>query len=145
MARNFRRHDRMSAISGIEISPLMDLAFSMLIIFMISTPLVEQSIQIDLPVESAKTQKPPEEKTEVIGIGADRVIYWGDRAVNKDELAELLGAAAARPEQPIITLRADKALDYQSVIEVIDLIEQAGLVKLNIDTQAGAPAKGRKK
>jgi biopolymer transport protein ExbD len=145
MARNFRRHDRMSAISGIEISPLMDLAFSMLIIFMISTPLVEQSIQIDLPVESAKTQKPPEEKTEVIGIGADRVIYWGDRSVSKEELAELLGAAAERPVQPIITLRADKALDYQSVIDVIDLIEQAGLVKLNIDTQAGAPAKGRKK
>jgi biopolymer transport protein ExbD len=145
MARNFRRHDRMGAFSGIEISPLMDLAFSLLIIFMISTPLVEQSIHIDLPVESAKAQKPPEEKTEVIGIGADRVIYWGDRAVDKDELAQLLNAAADRPEQPIITLRADRSLDYQCVIEVIDLIEQAGLSKLSIDTQAGASAKNRKK
>lgn len=143
MARTFRRHDRMSAISGIEISPLMDLAFSMLIIFMISTPLVEQTIQIDLPTESAKEQKPLEEKTEVIGIDAKGRIYWGDREVDKDALLRLLDDAAARPTQPIISLRADRSLDYQAVIDVIDLIEQAGLTKLNIDTKAGAPAKGK--
>jgi len=135
----------MSAISGIEISPLMDLAFSMLIIFMISTPLVEQTIQIDLPVESAREQKPQEEKTEVIGINAQGQIYWGDRAVSKDELSELLAAAAERPTQPIISLRADKSLDYQSVIDVIDLIEKAGLSKLNIDTQAGGAAPKRRR
>lgn len=138
MARVFRRHRQTAAFSELNVTNLIDLGFTLLIIFMITTPLVEQTIQVDLPVEAAKDQEikePP--KTEVIGIDARGQIFWGDRAVGKEELASLLDSAAARPVQPVISLRADKSLDYQAVIDVLSLIENAGLSKLNIDTQAG--------
>ena len=56
MARNFQRKDRLAALNEINVTPLLDLAFALLIIFMITTPLLEQSIQVNLPTESVKAQ-----------------------------------------------------------------------------------------
>lgn len=141
----------MTTFTELNVTNLVDVGFVLLIIFMITTPLVEQSIDVDLPVESQKEQPKKEpEKTEVIGIDARGNIFWGDRQVNRDQLQSLLDEAAGRPVQPIISLRADKSLDYQSVIDVLAQIEKAGLTKLNIDTQVGggdetpAPRKKRK-
>ncbi len=137
MARSFHRRDRMSAFSGIEISPLMDLAFSMLIIFMISTPLVEQTIHVELPVESPSQQEPQVQKSEVVAIDEFGHLFWGERAVDEELLTQLLEEAATRQEQPVIRLRADRSIQYQRVVDVIDMIKKAGLAKLDIDTQAG--------
>ena len=138
MARVFRRPRQSSPFSELNVTNLIDLGFTLLIIFMITTPLLEQSIRVELPVESTKAQAQKEEiKTEVIGIDARGQIYWGDRPVDKIQLQSLLDSAAAKPVQPIISLRADRSLDYQAVINVLDEIEQAGLTKLNIDTEAG--------
>lgn len=139
MARSFRRRERLAALSGIDMSPLIDLAFSLLIVFMITTPLLEQTIKVDLPVESVKPQTPPEElKMEHISIRADGAVLWGDRQVDRETMQLLLAEAAARPTEPVISLSADRSLQYQAVIDVIDLIQQAGLRKLNINTQAGS-------
>jgi len=139
MARSFHRRERLAALSAIDMSPLIDLAFSLLIVFMISTPLLEQTIKVDLPVESPKQQATPEkQKMEAIGIDSAGRVFWGDRQVDTDMLKRLLADAAAKPEPPVISLRADRNLQYQLVIDVIDLIQQAGLHKLNIDTQAGS-------
>jgi len=138
MARSFHRRERLSALSTIDMSPLIDMAFSLLIVFMISTPLLEQTIKVDLPVESTKPQAAPDEhKMESIGIRADGRIFWGEREVDVEALKSLLSSVAAREEPPIISLSADRSLQYQAVIDVIDLIQKAGLHKLNINTQAG--------
>ena len=62
MARTFHRRDRLSAISEINIMPLLDLAFALLIIFMITAPLLEQSIDLNLPFEDQKLQSSTEKK-----------------------------------------------------------------------------------
>ena len=56
MARNFHRKDRLSALTEINVTPLIDLAFALLIIFMITTPLLEQTIALNLPIETSKEQ-----------------------------------------------------------------------------------------
>jgi biopolymer transport protein ExbD len=138
MARVFRQRRQSASFSEINVTNLIDLGFTLMIIFMITTPLVEQSIQVELPVESQKEQEQKEPpKTEVVGIDARGQIYWSDRAVTRDQLQKLLDDAAAKPNQPIIALRADRTLDYQTVVTVLDQIEKSGLVKLNIDTQVG--------
>jgi biopolymer transport protein ExbD len=149
MARVFRSRRQSAPFSELNVTNLVDIGFTLLIIFMITTPLIEQTIDVELPVESEKAQpKKDPEKTEVIGIDARGKIYWGDRNVTKDELQALLEDAAAKTTQPIISLRADKSLDYQSVIDVLGQIEQAGLTKLSIDTQVGGgevkPARKKK-
>ena len=145
MARVFRQRRQSASFSEINVTNLIDLGFTLLIIFMITTPLVEQSIQVELPVESQKDQEQKEPpKTEVVGIDSRGQIYWGEHAVSRDQLQKLLDDAAAKPNQPIIALRADRTLDYQTVVTVLDQIEKAGLVKLNIDTQVGSGSDGDK-
>ena len=56
MARKFPRKNRLDALTEINVTPLIDLAFALLIIFMITTPLLEQTIEVDLPIEAAKAQ-----------------------------------------------------------------------------------------
>jgi biopolymer transport protein ExbD len=149
MARVFRSRRQSTPFTDLNVTNLVDVGFVLLIIFMITTPLVEQSIDVDLPVEAQKEQKKEPEKTEVIGIDSRGQIFWGDRQVSKDQLQTLLESAAEKPVQPIISLRADKSLDYQSVIDVLGLIEKAGLTKLSIDTQVGggedAPVRKKKR
>jgi biopolymer transport protein ExbD len=57
--------------------------------------------------------------------------------VDEELLTQLLEEAATRQEQPVIRLRADRSIQYQRVVDVIDMIKKAGLAKLDIDTQAG--------
>ena len=135
-ARDFKRQEKLDAISDLNVTPLIDLAFSLLIIFMITTPLMEQSIRVDLPDQSEQAAVDPDEKqVEVIAIKASGAYFWGTRQVPKAELAKLLAEASQADEEPIIHLRADRNLKFQFVIDVIDMIKKENLTQFRIDTQ----------
>jgi len=134
-ARDFKRREKLDAISELNVTPLIDLAFSLLIIFMITTPLMEQSIRVDIPVQTAGPAAPDEQQVETIAITASGAYHWGSREVEKAELASLLAQAAAVPEQPVIHLRADRNLRFQSVVDVIDMVKKENLIHFSIDTQ----------
>lgn len=136
MARTFRRKEQLAGITEINMTPLIDLAFSLLIIFMITTPLLEQSIKIDLPNESQKPQTTKTEQTfQAITIDASGKYYWGKEPVNREQLAELLENAAANPQPPVISIRADRSLPYQQIIDLIDLVKTHKLTKIDLPTQ----------
>lgn len=135
MARTFKRKQSLAAISELNVTPLIDLAFSLLIIFMITTPLLEQTIALDLPLESAKPQSDRKDDFEYVSVEKDGKVYWGKEPVTMARLDELLATVAARPDQPVISIRADKTLPYQSVIEVIDLVKSNNLTRISLDTQ----------
>ncbi len=132
----FRHDRRLSAQTELNVTPLMDLAFSLLIIFMISTPLLEQTIPINLPKQdqSAASAR-PEIKFQVISINGKGRIYWGKQPVDMAELNSLLGVLSSEPDPPPISLRADGSLPYQNVIDVIDLVKKHNLTKLHLDTE----------
>jgi len=135
MARDFKRQEKLDAISELNVTPLIDLAFSLLIIFMITTPLMEQSIRVDLVKSEEGAEKSTEMKIENISITAAGAYHWGSREVAKTELAELLAQAADADEEPVIHLRADRNLKFQSVVDVIEMIQKEKLTKFSIDTQ----------
>ena len=136
MARVFKRKDRLSAMSEINLTSLMDLVFCLLIIFMITTPLLEQTIPLNLPTQARDSStRDPKLKFQVISVDALGHYYWGKEEVDADKLRSLLQALATQPEPPVISLRGDKTLQFQKIIDVLDLIKQAGLTKLSIDTQ----------
>ncbi len=135
MARNFQRRDRMSAISEINVTPLIDLAFALLIIFMITTPLLEQSIALELPLELQKPQSDATPEFKTISLDQQGNYYWEDQQVNERRLTELLAELAAQTDPPALNLRADARLPYQKVIALIDLIKQQNLSKISLDTQ----------
>ena len=136
MDRDFKRQEKLDAISELNVTPLIDLAFSLLIIFMITTPLMEQTIQVDLAKSEEGTEKSGEIRIENISITATGAYHWGSKEVAKAELAQLLAQAALAEEEPVIHLRADRNLKFQSVVDVIEMIQKEKLSKFSIDTQA---------
>ena len=104
MARDFKRANKLAVISDLNVTPLIDLAFSLLIIFMITTPVIEQYNRVDLPEQqSADTQAPPEKKDKFITIDAEGVYHWGNDPIGETELgAKLDEIMTATGEQPTI-------------------------------------------
>lgn len=135
MARKFHRKDRLSALTEINVTPLIDLAFALLIIFMITTPLLEQTIEVNLPVEAAKSQSDSREAFQAIAINASGEYFWGDGRVSRQQLADLLDTMTMDPAPPVLSIRADAQLPYQEVITVVDMIKQRKLSKISLDTQ----------
>ncbi len=123
-------------MTELNVTPLMDLAFSLLIIFMISTPLLEQTIPVNLPQQDANSASVrPDIDFQLITIKADGKIYWGKQPVDLVELNSLLASLSKTQDPPAISLRADRNLIYQKVIDVIDAIKRHNLTKLHLDTE----------
>ena len=139
MARDFKRPNKLAVISDLNVTPLIDLAFSLLIIFMITTPVIEQYNRIDLPTQNSdNNQKPPEREDKFITIDAEGRYNWGQDAVSKNELETLLDQVSKDPgDQPTIHLRGDRSLPYQKIMDVINMLKSRNLTKLSLDTKAG--------
>ncbi len=136
MARTFKRKQSLDALTELNVTPLLDLAFSLLIIFMITTPLLEQTIPINLPEQDKSSSlSRPDVKFQAISVDGSGAIFWGKQKVDLVELNSLLVSLAAQPDPPAISLRADASLKYQIVIDVIDAIKRNNLTKLHLDTR----------
>ncbi|MFQ3225291.1 MAG: biopolymer transport protein ExbD [Lentimonas sp.] len=125
----------MSALTEINVTPLIDLAFALLIIFMVTTPLLEQTIDVNLPVEVSKLQPDDREEFQSISVDKSGDYYWSDEQVSLQQLGEFLDVMAMDAAPPVLSIRADKDLPYQKVITVIDMIKQRKLSKISLDTK----------
>ena len=139
MARDFKRPNKLAVISDLNVTPLIDLAFSLLIIFMITTPVIEQYNRIDLPSQDANSkQEPPDVEDKFITIDAEGNYNWNKDSVSKEELEALLDQVANESgEQPVIHLRGDRKLPYQKIVDVINMLKARELTKLSLDTKVG--------
>jgi biopolymer transport protein TolR len=142
MARTFRQRRSMHAVSELNVTNLLDLAFVLLIIFMIATPLItaEQTVPVNLPVESQSEQTPPEPETkfESITVFAGGLCKLGDRDMNKSTLPQALARFAAQPKPPVFRIRLDSKATAQDFIWVMDALKKSNLSKISFDTQAGS-------
>ena len=140
MARIFRRPRHLHPVAELNITNMVDLGFTLLIIFMISTPLIqsEQTIPVNLPAESKKLQQksPPDTDFQIVAIDRAGNFYFGAKRVSFAELASNLGAVAIRPKPPVIRIRADMTLQWQQVVRVMDEIKKHDLTKITFDTEA---------
>ena len=139
MARTFRRRHVQHPLSELNFTNLIDVAFTLLIIFMIATPLIqqEQAIEVSLPTESKRDQAKPDKDVtfQTIGINRAGEYFWGTRKIDFQELPDLLAEAASREKPPVLRIRADWSLQYQKVISLMDEIKKHNLNKLIFDTQ----------
>lgn len=139
MARTFRRQRQAHPIADLNVTNLIDLGFTLLIIFMIATPLInqEQTMPVNLPfTSSAPTQKPDSStKFESVNIDKQGKFYWGNKPVTMAELGSHLNNAAALPKPPVIRIRADGGVNYQRVMDLLDELRKRGLSKITFDSQ----------
>jgi biopolymer transport protein ExbD len=140
MAKIFRRPRPLNPVAELNVTNMVDLGFTLLIIFMIATPLIqqEQTIPVNLPGESKKTQTqlPPDTEFQTISIDRAGNTYFGNQRVSHAELTSKLAGLAARPKAPVIRIRADLALQWQQVVRVMDEIKKQNLTKITFDTES---------
>jgi biopolymer transport protein TolR len=140
MARTFRRQRQLHPIAELNVTNMIDLGFTLLIIFMIATPLIqqEQAIHLNLPVESHRLQDKPDKDTTFQSISINKAgeYYWDNRKVQLRELAGLLEQVAHRAKPPVINIRADGAVPYQRVITLMDEVKKHNLSKISFNTQS---------
>lgn len=138
-SRIFHRQNRIQAMSEINVTPLLDLCFCLLIIFMIATPMLEQTTQIDLPVASDKVGAPVETETKyaVVSLDKNGTYFLDGTPMLPEQLsAEFSRISALPPDaQPIVRVRADGSLMVQQLISLFDLAKQQGLAKVAFDTE----------
>ena len=118
----------------INVVPMLDLAYVLLVIFIILTTATVQGIMIDLPKASAKPSL-AESRTKAITIRDDGTIFLDTYPVTLAELESLLRQyKAADPNLPVI-IKGDAKIQYQSVIDVLDLIGRLEITQLGLVTQ----------
>ncbi len=136
MARTFKRKDRLSAMSEINVTSLLDLVFCLLIIFMITASVIEQSIPVKLPTQAQGASPARDTKQKYVNITMDAQgnLFYEKDPVSADGLRAQLKALAAEADPPIINVRMDRKLLIQQLIDVWTMINQAGLTKLAVPT-----------
>jgi biopolymer transport protein ExbD len=117
----------------INITPMLDLAYVLLVIFIIMTTATVQGIKVNLPKASQQPQL-AQNKTKAITITADGTIYLDTFPVTMTELEnQLRQYKAADPSLPVI-IKADAAIQYQRVVDVLDLLERLEITQLGLVT-----------
>jgi biopolymer transport protein TolR len=118
-------------LSEINVTPFVDVMLVLLVIFMVTAPLLQQGIDVNLPKAKGK-DLPPEERITLI-IKRDGRIYMNDNAVSLREMRKKLEAISAL--NPNVFLKADKDVPYGFVVEVMSDVKEAGIEKLGMITE----------
>ena len=119
----------------INITPMLDLAYVLLVMFIILTTATVQGIKVNVPKASAQPSL-AQNKTKAITITQDGTIYLDTFPVSLAELEGLLRSyKAATPDLPVI-LKADSTVQYQSVVDVLDLLSRLDITQLGLVTKA---------
>jgi len=133
MKRFSDRHG-LSTVSELNITPLLDLAFVLLIIFMITTPLMDNSMDLQLPKSGAAQPPPDQTKVETIAIDRESQVQLNGRALSLEELeAELTALAAEKPEAAVV-VRSHRELPVQKLVDVLDVVKAAKITKVGVIT-----------
>ena len=127
----------------INTTPLVDVMLVLLIIFLITIPVVTQSVQLELPKErNQPTQTKPE--NIVVSVNRDGELYWGMEPLPDIEtLVERLKKVAVKEPQPEVHIRGDGEVRYESVGRVVVAAQRAGIYKVGFITEPPAGAAAR--
>ncbi|NHN85340.1 TonB system transport protein ExbD [Acetobacter musti] len=116
-------------VHDINVTPFIDVMLVLLVIFMVTAPLTTVSVPVDLPSSKA-TPVPPPDAPVFVTIKADRTLALGEDTVTADGLSPALATATKGNKDERIFLRADKTVDYGSLMGVMDRLRSAGYVKV---------------
>jgi biopolymer transport protein TolR len=128
-----RRRGKIRPMSEINVTPFVDVMLVLLIVFMVTAPLLTVGVPVDLPKTHAQALGQDREPLTV-SLRRDGKIYLQNTMVPEDTLVSKLTAIAANGYDQRIFVRADKSVDYGSVMEVMGLLSEAGFTHIGLVT-----------
>ena len=134
MSRRRRNRTPMAAIDQINVTPLLDLTFLLLIAFMITMPLMEYGTSINPP--EMNSEKLPEENFISVTLTKDGTVMLDKEAVSRADLEKQLRILSEKKPRPQLLLRGDGSRTYNDVIELLALVRNSGFVDATLVTQA---------
>jgi biopolymer transport protein ExbD len=121
--------DTLSEVHEINVTPFIDVMLVLLIIFMVAAPLATVDIPVDLPAATADPQKRPD-KPLYLSVKGDLMLAIGNDTISRDALRGAIDALAKGDKDTRIYLRAEKTVPYGELVEVMNLLRDAGYLKL---------------
>jgi biopolymer transport protein ExbD/biopolymer transport protein TolR len=122
-----------TSLAEINVVPLVDVVLVLLIIFMITAPIIQSGIEVNVP--KTKTVKELTQERLVVTINREQRLFVDNTPININELEQRLKVRVKDPTQTMIYLRADEEVPFGSIAKVMDRAKQAGIVNISVVTQ----------
>ncbi len=138
--RRFSQRNSLVTLSDINITPLLDLAFVLLIIFVITTPLLEKGLDLQLPAGVGKDDKEKLQKKDihVVEVSSQGWYVLDHRAMKLDQISRVLEQEFKANPNLLLFVRADENGKYKLVADILDRCEKIGITRLSLRADARA-------
>ena len=134
-----KRADEFEETHEINVTPFIDVILVLLIIFMVAAPLATVDVPVNLPSASVQPPAHPD-KPIFVTFKADRTLAVGEDTISRAEIGPALDAASGSDREQRVLLRADQALSYGEVMELMNVLRNAGYLKVALvalETRSG--------
>jgi biopolymer transport protein ExbD len=138
--RRYSNRTSFTTLSEINVTPLLDLAFVLLIIFMITTPLMENSKSLILPSSDTTNAPVNPSAVQILSMDKNEVIRLNEVVVDPEMLESRLADMKAADPNVAVVIRPDRSLPVQKLVSLMDALQRAGITKVGIATQEEPPA-----
>jgi biopolymer transport protein TolR len=132
-------------MSEINVTPLVDVMLVLLIIFMVTAPMMQEGVSVELPQAKGKPlEKQPQTEEVVIAVSGQGNIFVNEMAVQEDNLPEKILEAMKNSSSREVYLRADKTVPYGTVVRIMGALKNAGIANIGMITtpqEESPPAK----
>ena len=135
---SFEVGDNDDVMSEINMTPLVDVMLVLLVIFIITVPVIQHAVKVELPQASSIRDKTPLDPLQ-LSVDAQGHYFLGRQAVAANALEDRLREQAAREPQPQLYIRGDKKVPYEQVAQAMTAAQRAGLQRIGFVTEAARP------
>ncbi len=125
----------MGSLAELNVTPLLDLAFVLLIIFMITAPFLAETADLIIPTSQASREAVDPSQVHVVSIDRNRRLFLGDAESSAESLREALAGLHARDAETALVIKADRQLLVEDLVAVMDIAKDAGITKVGVVTK----------
>lgn len=141
MAMHFNENpDDNGEMHDINVTPFIDVMLVLLIIFMVAAPLATVDVKVNLPASSSQPQPRPE-KPIYLSVKADNSMFLGNDPITEESMIGALNTLTEGKKDTTVFFRADKTVDYETMMKVMDTLHRAGYLKIGLVGEESVKAK----